>query len=157
MKYKSCCICKKTQPLSLFHKRGGKEVGYRSFCKQCQAEKDSKRYDSTERKIKYLQNHEQEKQYRKEYYQKNKEKYFVNKGRRKASLINATPKWYNDFDDFVLEEAYSLCKLRKEMLGVEFEVDHIIPLQGKSVCGLHWHKNWSVITRTENRSKGNRI
>jgi len=36
-----------------------------------------------------------------------------------------------------------------------FEVDHIVPVKGKNVCGLHVLDNLQVIPRTENRKKGN--
>jgi len=36
-----------------------------------------------------------------------------------------------------------------------YEVDHIVPIKGKNVSGLHVLKNLQVITRTENRRKGN--
>ena len=157
MKSKTCTICKEEKPLSLFNKRGGKEVGYKSFCKQCQSIKDSKRYNPQKRKELYLSNHENEKELRKKYYRNNLTKYFVNKAKRRARLLNATPKWYDDFDSFVLSEMYSLCKLRESLLNIPFEIDHVIPLQGKNVCGLHWHKNWTVISKFENRSKGNKF
>jgi hypothetical protein len=156
VKSKVCSVCKEEKSLSLFYKRGGKEAGYRSFCKKCKSEKDAKRYNSDKRKNLYLRKHQQEKEARKDYYKINKESYFVRKAQRRAKTLQAIPKWYSSFDDFVLKEAYELCKLRKELLGIDYEVDHIVPLQGKTVCGLHWHKNWAVIPKHENRSKGNR-
>lgn len=102
-----------------------------------------------------MSNHEVEKQKRKEYYRSNVGKYYINKAKRRATLLNATPKWYDSFDDFVLSEAYNLCKSREAATGIRWEVDHVVPLQGKNVCGLHWHLNWNVIPMYDNRSKGN--
>ena len=155
MKYKSCTVCKKEKALSLFNKRGGKESGHRSFCKDCQSKKDAARYSPQKRKDRYMSNHEAEKQKRKEYYRSNVGKYYINKAKRRATLLNATPKWYDSFDDFVLSEAYNLCKRREAATGIRWEVDHVVPLQGKNVCGLHWHLNWNVIPMYDNRSKGN--
>jgi hypothetical protein len=156
VKFKTCTVCKEEKVLSLFNKRGGKEPGYTSFCKKCKSEKDAKRYDSNKRRSLYFKNHAEEKEIRRKYYQQNKEKYYTSKANRRAQELKATPIWYSNFDSFVLSEAYSLCKLREKLTGVKWEIDHVVPLKGDNVCGLHWHKNWSVITQFENRSKGNR-
>lgn len=156
MTFKSCTICKVSKSLDLFNKRGGQEKGYRSFCKTCQADKDAKRYNPEKRRQQYLSKHDEEKELRKEYYSRNKDKYYINKTNRRAQALKATPLWFDEFDSFVLSEAYSLCRSRLECTGLKWEVDHIVPLQGENVCGLHWHKNWRVITQFDNRSKGNR-
>ena len=41
--------------------------------------------------------------------------------------------------------------------GVRHEVDHIIPIAGKNVCGLHVPWNLAVVTMAENRAKSNRV
>lgn len=72
---------------------------------------------------------------------------------RRAREKRATPVWANSF---FISEAYELASLRTKITGVEWHVDHIVPLQSKKVCGLHWEGNFQVITRVENSSKGNR-
>lgn len=38
-----------------------------------------------------------------------------------------------------------------------YEVDHILPVKGEQVCGLHVPSNLQVILRTDNRRKGNKV
>lgn len=42
-------------------------------------------------------------------------------------------------------------------LGVDAEVDHIIPLRGKYVSGLHWHGNLRIVLSEDNKRKSNRL
>lgn len=63
------------------------------------------------------------------------------------------PAWANAF---MLEEAYILARLRSMVTGYEWDVDHIVPLRSKLVCGLHAETNIQVIPAASNRAKGNR-
>ena len=74
--------------------------------------------------------------------------------RRKATKLQATPTWANDF---FISEAYSLAKLREKIVGGKWHVDHVIPLKSKFVCGLHVEHNLCVIQASANQSKGNRL
>jgi hypothetical protein len=76
--------------------------------------------------------------------------------KRQAAKINATPPWA-DFD--AIKMFYDLAKQAERMVpgDVKFHVDHIVPLQGKNVCGLHVPWNLQVLEATENMSKGNRF
>jgi 5-methylcytosine-specific restriction endonuclease McrA len=57
----------------------------------------------------------------------------------------------------MIEQAYELAKLRTEMFGFQWHVDHIIPLKGKKVSGLHVPTNLQVIPWQENLRKGSRL
>jgi len=72
---------------------------------------------------------------------------------RKARLLRATPLWANQF---FIEEIYDLAQRRTKLLGFEWEVDHVVPLRSKLVCGLHVEYNLRVLPAVLNSSKGNR-
>ncbi len=80
----------------------------------------------------------------------------VHEQNRKASKRGAVPPWYSEFDDFVMQEAADLCKLRKTATGIDWQIDHVVPLVSKLVCGLHVAANLAVIPAKMNQSKGNR-
>ena len=71
----------------------------------------------------------------------------------RAAKLRATPVWR---DDFTIDEIYSLAELRTKVTGISWNVDHIVPLQSKLVCGLHCEANLRVIPAVENLSKNNR-
>lgn len=78
----------------------------------------------------------------------------ANTAKRFAQKLKATPGWANAF---FVEEAYSLALLRTKMLGYKWQVDHIVPLRSKIVCGLHCEQNLQVVSATYNMVKGNRF
>jgi hypothetical protein len=60
----------------------------------------------------------------------------------------------DEFTSFVNSEAHELRKLRNQITGFEWHVDHVLPLAGKDVCGLHVWSNLRVIPKIENLRKG---
>ena len=89
-------------------------------------------------------------------YRKANPVYFADKaGERRARKLHATPNWVDAEERSLIKEAYSLAKLRTDITGVKWEVDHIIPLQGELVCGLHTILNLQVITQRDNCRKHN--
>jgi hypothetical protein len=76
---------------------------------------------------------------------------------RRAKKHQATPAWAGDeFDRFVVAEAYDIAKKRTVATGIKWHVDHMVPLRNKLVCGFHCAANISVIPAVENHIKGNR-
>lgn len=72
-----------------------------------------------------------------------------------AKRAKRVPQWLTPDDRWVMKEAYDLAKLRTRMFGFIWEVDHIIPLRGKTVSGLHVPTNLQVIPKIDNRNKRN--
>ena len=72
-----------------------------------------------------------------------------------AKRAKRVPVWLTEDDKWMLREAYALAKQRTKLFGFMWEVDHIIPLRGVTVSGLHVPTNVQVIPKTLNRSKRN--
>lgn len=141
---KTCTKCKVTKKLKDFPKKSQAKDGLHSWCKSCKYS-DRLRY---KRAANY-------RQHGIDYYNRNKEKWRGIKARRRATKLQATPKWLDEDHFWMIKEIYLLASLREKLTNINWEVDHIVPLQGKLVCGLHVPWNLQVITRTENRRKSN--
>jgi hypothetical protein len=75
----------------------------------------------------------------------------------KLKKLNATPSWLNESQLLLIKCKYQVAAMLN-VHGVEpWHVDHIIPIRGKDVCGLHVPWNLQVIPAKDNLSKGNRI
>ena len=73
--------------------------------------------------------------------------------RRRASKLNATPNWG---DKTLIDAVYKTARTKKVTCGGEWQVDHIVPLRSKLVCGLHVEHNLRVIPKMDNIKKSNR-
>lgn len=72
---------------------------------------------------------------------------------RRAAEIAACPSWA---DMSAIAAVYRLCS-RLRALGFDCEVDHIVPLRGAEVRGLHVAENLNVLPTSVNREKSNRF
>jgi hypothetical protein len=75
---------------------------------------------------------------------------------RHTAKLQRTPAWLTKDDLWIIQQAYELAALRTRLFGVPWHVDHVLPLQGKTVSGLHVPTNLQVILGVENARKGNR-
>jgi 5-methylcytosine-specific restriction endonuclease McrA len=75
---------------------------------------------------------------------------------RRAKQKLATPPWLTDPQKAHIKRTYDLATLMEEITGNKYHVDHIIPLKGKNVSGLHVPWNLQVLPADINLQKGNR-
>lgn len=76
---------------------------------------------------------------------------------RRARRIGATPRWLTEADHASMNGQYAMSALMTVLVGVKYSVDHIVPLQGRDVRGLHVPWNLRVIRASDNSRKGNRL
>jgi hypothetical protein len=88
------------------------------------------------------------------WYQENKPLVRAKNARRRARKNNATPAWA---DLAAIAAIYDECARISKETRVPHEVDHIIPLKGELVCGLHVHQNLRIVTRSANRRKSAKL
>ena len=74
--------------------------------------------------------------------------------RRRAAIRQRIPVWanLNKIKEFYLEAE----RMTKET-GIPHEVDHVLPLQGETVSGLHVENNLQIIPMSDNRRKKNYV
>lgn len=90
-----------------------------------------------------------------EYKQKHRDDYTAWETHRKLAKQRATPKWLSTIQHKEIISIYKQAKKLSADTGVSYHVDHIVPLKGKTVCGLHVPWNLQIITQIENCKKNN--
>lgn len=75
---------------------------------------------------------------------------------RRLLKLKATPPWLSSEDRAKIEAIYQRARELTRLTGIQHEVDHVVPLKGEAVCGLHVPWNLQVLTQSENAAKGNR-
>lgn len=164
-----CTKCDIDENIDQFHKRKFNKSGITSWCKDCMQKyarerylrlkskilKASKKYDQNyaDRRIIYMQkyrkiNDEKIKRYSKKYFKEHRRESLAHVIKRRAALLQRIPKWLTPEQLQQIIGFYTNCP--KGM-----EVDHIYPLQGKYVSGLHHPDNLQYLTKTQNRKKHN--
>ena len=116
---------------------------------------DNKDKCTNNSKKRYAEKKDKIKAYVADYKKTYPEKANANKVKRKAAKKLRTPIWLTDLDFERIENEYKLAALLTKLTGESWHVDHIIPLQGKNVSGLHVPYNLQVLRASENCSKQN--
>jgi len=141
------------QDLDLFVSNKNCTHNKANLCKKCNLERamnHRKLHPESRNKydIKYRETHKEECRKRQRIWgKKNQPVKNAGTARYRAAKLQATPVWADAeiINDFYLEAKYH-----------QLEVDHVIPLQGDLVCGLHVEHNLQLLSKKENVSKHNK-
>jgi hypothetical protein len=156
---KTCSKCKEEKLFVEFSRRTASASGYRSQCKDCvkqyrEANKENildywkQHYESNKERITG-----RHRKYRKE----NPAKTAYLTAKRRATKLQATPNWLTLQERQQIKDIYKEAHVMKLAEGKDYHVDHIVPLQGQNVCGLHVPWNLQILEASENRTKSNKL
>lgn len=145
---RTCNVCKIKLPLEAYHNVKALPLGKAYTCKECAKER-TKRW--------YLENPDKKKTLSKSDYSKNIDAYKERAYRRMTRAKQATPPWLSEEQRKLISEFYKISLKLSKGSGVKYHVDHIIPLQGVNVCGLHVPWNLQVLPASENLLKSNKF
>lgn len=174
---KKCKICQQEKTLAEFTTHAQCKQGARPECKACERILKKARYQKNSAAIiastsiwarnnkdkrsvitkrYYYKNLEAERQRGLDYAKNNPSVKQAQCARRRAALDTRTPKWLTKLEHDHIKLFYE-ASVFMSSLGAKHEVDHIIPLHGKNVSGLHVPWNLQVIPMENNRSKSNKL
>jgi len=144
---KKCSKCGEVKLLGDFNKNRYSKDGSSCHCKTC-AKETTRKWNQ--------ENKDKHQEHRKKWKKLNVDLVNINTAKRRYARLKRTPFWLNAGQDFEMECIYKYCASLRS-IGLDYEVDHIVPLQGKTVSGFHVPWNLQVITGAENSAKGNRL
>ena len=142
---KQCRDCKEIKPLEQMQKHKLFKDGHNTLCLLCnqarvKAWRALGKRDSAGESKRYYDRHPEKCMARMRKYQTGKHKRY--------------PAWA---DSIAIEAVYKEAVELSKHTGIPHDVDHIVPLHGKNVSGLHVHHNLRVIPATDNRRKSNKF
>ena len=162
---KQCNRCGEDKPYTKYTKDKSKVDGYYSLCRACKNHNASlyrqtnKEAISERYKSYYKDNREslltKKRPMIRRHYRNNKIYYAEKSARSRATKLKQTPMWFNEEDKSYYKDLLEQQQLLKDAWGISYHIDHIVPLQGKKVSGLHCKENWQLIPAFDNLSKGN--
>ena len=174
---KICTKCGEEKAFGEFYSNKSKKDGLDGVCKPCKRGNNSASYQRTkENHLKRTRawraaHKDKVAAYSRAQRERNPEKtkatsrrsylrkphYFVAKNaERRARIMQQTIR-LNESDSQYMIDIYKHSRALTKSTGVKHEVDHIVPLAGKIVCGLHVPWNVEIKTRAANRRKSSKF
>jgi len=168
-----CTRCEIEKEQDCFYKDSRRKSGFANWCKSCtklnvthwqrenkEARKITcKRYrENNKEKLQEVNRLRSEKMnvYGKNYRERYPDRHCARQAKRRVSKIQATPIWLTPEQEKEINNFYWLARDLSVVSCDSYHVDHIVPLRGKNVCGLHVPWNLQILPSDINLSKGNR-
>lgn len=92
-----------------------------------------------------------------DYQKQNKGLFSAKNAKRKVKKLKATAPWLTEFDNNYITSLYAQARWLTQNTGVEYHIDHVYPLQGKTVSGLHVPTNLQILEAFKNLQKSNKF
>lgn len=169
--FKLCPVCNAVKSVLEFSMNRRKRDGLQYRCKVCykQYVLDNYAQRSACDAAYYRNNIEKRKSYRRQphirklhskrmclYAKNNPDKVNAVVAKRKAARLKRTPKWLTKEHIIEIGSYYTMTKELQWLSNEPLHVDHVVPLQGENVSGLHVPWNLQILTRSKNCSKSNK-
>lgn len=152
---KICITCKINKSLENFSKDKSRKDGHHNSCKICNKIYRESNSDYFREKLSVWRMNNPE--YASTWQKHNIDKVNASSAKRRALKLRATPDWLTKDDLDAIESFYTLSKSIECNTGIKHHVDHIVPLQGENVCGLHVPWNLQILEASENIRKSNKF
>lgn len=171
-----CVVGQTPQAYDNFQKSPRMKDGFANICKSCEKKRLQDRYltkreETLERtkaygkanrhitrkasKTYYRKNRESSIQRKLDWCKANPEKAAASSAEYRARKLKATPTWLSDEQKAEILCFYDLARDCQITTGEKYHVDHIVPLKGENVCGLHVPWNLQVLPADLNIAKSN--
>lgn len=153
-----CCVCRE-ESWQRHYKENREELIKKRVKYEIERFKNDPEFRERERtrlKKYFSKNPEKKKEANDKYSEKYPERRrdsWAKKNYKRKKAVNAYSS--DELTEFAFSEARELCRMREEVTGFNWDVDHVVPLISDKVCGLHKWTNFAVIPASVNRSKQN--
>jgi|ERR1035437_2234654 hypothetical protein len=175
---KTCTKCKIEKSIQIFSRDRTKKDGFQSHCNTCKRNSDKiwtkanpekkKNSNKNWRKMNqvkkseydslWCKNNPEKKRIKDSRFRRlNPNKANAKTAKHRAAKLLRTPPWLTKLHLQQIQIFYDSAHALAKEFSIPMEVDHIVPLQGENVSGLHVPWNLQVIPAIENRRKGNHV
>ena len=163
--FRVCKKCNEEKELELFTNVKNCLYGKSHTCKYCYNEYYRNRYNKDPSKVyeKNKKSMSKRKSQGKDVYKpirvyrkKYPEKHNLTQRQRHAIERARIPSWSTDQDKKDIKAIYELAQKMEKVFGLKYHVDHIIPINGKNVCGFHAPNNLQILESSLNIRKSNK-